>query len=133
MENLFIKATQQKLRFESSAGYLTVEDLWDLPLTSNVGKASLDQVGMKLVKKTSNDTIASLVDGNASSASESELMALEIVKYIIQVKKEQNKARLEEADKKQKRQQLMSLLEQKRNEELSQMSKEDIIKELENL
>lgn len=33
--SIFEQASRQKLRFETSAGKLSIEDLWDLPLTSN--------------------------------------------------------------------------------------------------
>ena len=32
---MFTKASRLKLRFQSPAGLLSSEDLWDLPLTSN--------------------------------------------------------------------------------------------------
>jgi hypothetical protein len=38
---LFQKATRAKLRFETPKGLLSVEDLWDLPLTSAINKANL--------------------------------------------------------------------------------------------
>ena len=37
MDNLFLQATREKFRFESSKGDLSVEQLWDLPLTSRTG------------------------------------------------------------------------------------------------
>ena len=37
MDNLFMQATREKFRFESSKGDLSVEQLWDLPLTSRTG------------------------------------------------------------------------------------------------
>ena len=37
MDNLFLQATREKFRFESPKGDLSVEQLWDLPLTSRTG------------------------------------------------------------------------------------------------
>ena len=44
--DIFKQATKLKLRFSSVRGDLTVEDLWDLPLTSK-SNLSLDGVGNK--------------------------------------------------------------------------------------
>ena len=42
--NIFEQATRQAFRFESPKGFLTVEDLWNLPLTNNTGRANLDGI-----------------------------------------------------------------------------------------
>ena len=43
MENMFEQATRNKLRFESTKGPLSVEQVWDAPLTSRNG-FSLDDI-----------------------------------------------------------------------------------------
>ena len=48
MSEIFMKATQKKLRFDSTQGLLTVEDLWDLPLTGTNKKANLDDIAIGL-------------------------------------------------------------------------------------
>jgi hypothetical protein len=37
--NIFEQATRAKIRFSTPVGMLSVEDLWDLPLTSTQGQA----------------------------------------------------------------------------------------------
>ena len=43
--NIFEQASREKIRFSGSTGYLTVEQLWELPLTGDI---SLDTVSRKL-------------------------------------------------------------------------------------
>lgn len=46
--NIFEQTSRLKLRFDTTKGMLTAEDLWDLPLTSDAGKANLDDVAQSL-------------------------------------------------------------------------------------
>ena len=45
---MFEKASRLKLRFSTSIGMLSAEDLWDLPLSSRNGTANLDDVARNL-------------------------------------------------------------------------------------
>jgi hypothetical protein len=58
--NLFEKASRLKLRFSSPAGLLTVEDLWDLPLSAQAKVANLDDIA-KGLNKTLEQMIAHLL------------------------------------------------------------------------
>ena len=52
MENLFIQASRQKLGFESKQGTLSVEHLWDIPLSSQrPNVATLDEIALALDKQ----------------------------------------------------------------------------------
>ena len=44
----FEKASRIRLRFDTPQGSLTVEDLWQLPLTSRTGRANLDDIAKSL-------------------------------------------------------------------------------------
>ena len=47
---MFEKATRLKLRFETVRGYVTTEDLWDIPLSA-VNGFCLDTIAKNLNKK----------------------------------------------------------------------------------
>ena len=45
MEDLFAKATRDKVKFVTVKGEISIEDLWDLPLTSEKG-FDLDSINL---------------------------------------------------------------------------------------
>ena len=87
--NMFEKATQQKLRFNSVMGNLTVEDLWDLPLkTTSDARASLNNVAVvvnRLLKANKEELDFISDTPKADSILE---LKMDILKHIIQVKLE---------------------------------------------
>ena len=60
--NLFEHASRNKLRFASPKGDLSVEDLWDLPLTSTTGKANLDDIARDLYHQIDSKAVISFVN-----------------------------------------------------------------------
>lgn len=126
MQDLFIKASRMKFRFPSVQGMLTIEDLWDISLTTTKNNvASLDDVAKALSKKVKEDASESFVV-KAKKTDDPSADMLEIVKHIIAV-------RLEDAEKlaavkanKEKKQLIMSIMAQKQNEQLLGASMEDL-------
>lgn len=115
-KSLFEVSTRKKLRFDSSKGLLSVEGLWDLPLTSKSG-ASLDQVAIAINRQVKEYQEESFV--TKPNAGVSELtVKLDIVKHIISVKMEENEKRLQAVEVKAKKEQLMGLIETKKAQEL---------------
>ena len=56
---MFEKAARLKLRFDTSKGLVTVEDLFDLPLTVRNGGASLDNIAKgiaRLIRETETES-----------------------------------------------------------------------------
>jgi len=126
---MFEKATRLKLRFPSQKGFLTVEDLWDLPLT---GKVSLDNIAKQLNKEIKESSEESFVIKKTEKNNILELK-FELVKYIIKVKLSE----IETAEKakvlKEKKQKIMELIQEKENESLKSKSLEDLQKMLDDL
>jgi len=124
---MFQKASRQKLRFISPQGLLTVEDLWDIPLTTkSVGRASLDDIARSLYRALKE---ASEVDSFVKkSTKDSSLLQLQfdIVKHVIDIRvTEQEAAELAKSNR-EKKQAILSLIKEKENEKLSSSSIEEL-------
>lgn len=131
MGNLFEKATREKYRFASSKGDLTVEELWDLPLSSAKG-VDLDTVAQKVYKEVKDSEEVSFVKGS-NPASTLLKAKLEVVKYIIDVKLLENEQRRIAADKKEQIDNIRRLISDKKAADLAGQSIEDLEKKLSEL
>lgn len=133
MENIFEYATRNKLRFDSSVGGLTVEDLWDLTLTSTRKVATLDNVAREINRQLKAETEESFVVKTANAKKRLLETKLEIVKYIIQVKMDEADKAREKASKAAEKQKLLEILEAKETQNLVSMDIDDIRKRLADL
>lgn len=122
---MFEQSTRNKDRFETSQGLLTVEDLWDLPLTSTRGRANLDDIARGLSKKLKETETESFVI-KAPKADETTQRKFAIVKHIIEVRLAENEAAATIRANKEKKQQLLALIAQKENEQLQGHTLEEL-------
>lgn len=123
--NIFEYATRNKLRFESEAGYLTVEQLWDLKLTSTRG-VSLDSVGRGIRKKLREQEDESLVENTSTKASKELAIQFEIVKTIIATIQEEKREATKKAARQIEAARLREILAKKSEEKLDNMSEDEI-------
>jgi TnpA family transposase len=126
--NIFEFATREKLRFDSSVGSLTVEQLWDLPLTSIGSKANLNAVGIQFVKALKSVNEDSLVNPAPTGAQKVFQIQLDIVKHIIAVKQEEEAAKKEAAEKKVRKAKLQEALARKEDSALEEMTPAELKK-----
>lgn len=129
--SLFEKATRQKERFDSVKGRLSVEDLWDLPLVSRTG-ADLDSVAKNIAKnmrETGEESFVTKVDPKIGKLE----FKLDIVKHIIAYRKDEIKARQEADERKERKERLGTVLEEKEMDELKSKSVKEIKKEMKSL
>ena len=122
---MFEKATRLKLRFDTGKGQLTVEDLWDLPLTSTINKANLDEIARSLHKQLKNDDDVSFVDKDKKSDAIVQLK-FDIVKHIIEVRLEENEKKAAARANSAKRQVLLQALAERETEDLKNKTPEEI-------
>jgi len=132
MDNLFLQATREKFRFESPKGDLSVEQLWDLPLTSRTG-FDLDTVAKAVNADLKASNEESFVNVNNNPAVSRLQAKLEVVKAIIEVKLAQAEATKKRAEKAAERQRLMEVLHSKKDQELQGLSVEEIERRLSQL
>lgn len=129
---MFEKISRIKLRFETSQGMLTVEDLWDIPLTSARGRANLDDIARGLSKKLKDTETESFVV-KVPKADEAAQLAFDLVKHIIEVRLAENEAAQLAKTNKEKKQRILALIAKKENEQDEGRSLEDLRAEAEAL
>lgn len=130
--NLFATAARMKLRFATTQGLVSVEDLWDLPLTSKSGKANLDDIYLDLHKKLKESEPVSLINKAVKSDDISNLK-FEVVTYVITTKLAENEAAANVRATELKRQKLLQLIDEKQDEKLSGSSIEELQEMVKNL
>ena len=118
VEKMFEVATRNKVRFPFR-GVVSVEDLWDL------STKDLDSVFKTLNSQVKQSKEESLLDTKTVEDTLLDLQ-IEIVKYIVGVKLEENNTRLQAKEKKEKKQKLMAILSNKQEEDLLNKSAEEI-------
>lgn len=121
---LFITAAREKLRFPSSVGLITAEDLWDLPLS---GKgANLDSIARTLHRGLKDaDGDISFVKPAVKTTTELQVK-FDIVKYVIDAKMGERDIRAAAEDKAATKQKLMAKLAEKKDKALDDLSTEAI-------
>ncbi len=125
INELFMKASRDKLRFASGAGVLTAEDLWDLPLTSARG-ANLDDIA-KALNKALKDADGEVSFVKPAVKTTTELQAkFDIVKHVIEVKMAERDARKAAEDKAATKQKIMAKIAEKKDQALDGMSTEEL-------
>lgn len=119
---LFELATRNKMRFPFR-GMISVEDLWDLSLTN------LDSVFKILNAEAKKSKEESLL--NTKSKEDEEISnKINIVKYIVNVKLEEKRAREDARKNAEKKQRLLEIKAKRQDAALENMSDEDLDKML---
>ena len=129
INELFIKASKLKLRFSSTKGLLTTEDLWDLPLTSTRGQVNLDQLAINSHSGIEQQPTVSFVSAVVKQESLDELR-LEILKYVIATKQEANRINVASVAKAEEKRKLLALIQRKQENSLEALSEEDLVARL---
>lgn len=123
---MYEKAVRLKLRFATPQGALSVEDIWDLPLTSSrANVASLNNVAKDVSRQLKAEGEEDFVNPK-SGADEILALKLDIVKHVIQVKQAENEAARLAADRKDRKARILELMQRKQNQELEGKSMEEL-------
>lgn len=127
--NAALLLAKSKARFQTPRGPLSVEDLFDLPLTGNF---SLDTVSTTVLAELDATPRKSLVVTTTKSDKIIEAK-IEVLKEIIEFKQSELAAKEQAISNKQKKAKLLDALEELEKGAISKMTKEEILKELANL
>ncbi len=130
--NMFEYATRNKVRFSSTRGELTVENLWDLPLLSKDG-FDLDAVARAANKALKDMTEESFVRTERTPKIAKAETTLEIVKHVISVKLAEEEAAKKRAANRIEREKLLAILAEKQEGKLSALSERELQKRIADL
>lgn len=123
--NIFEVATRNMFRFPFR-GMINVEDLWQLSIEN------LDQIFKTLNSQLKKVQEESLLDTKTQQDQELD-MKIEIIRYIVKVKQEEENQRLMAKEQKEKKQKIMGILANKQDQDLQNKSIEELQAMLENL
>ena len=123
--NIFEVATRNGFRFNFK-GMISVEDLWALNVRD------LDSVFKILNSQLKQVNEESLLDVKTKQDQELDTK-IEIVKYIVKVKQEEENMRLKAKEQKEKKQKIMEILATKQESNLQNMSEDELKKMLDEL
>jgi hypothetical protein len=129
VENLFEKASRQKFRFQTVKGFISTEDLWDLPLQSK-NQFDLDNVAKAVNAELKSVTEESFVATTTNPAKDRLTTQLELVKYIISIKLQANEELKVAAVKSAERSKLIAILGEKQDAALKALSQEELAKKI---
>lgn len=122
--NLFETVTRNKLRFATARGQLSVEEVWDLNLNS---LDALAKAANKEVKATEEESFIPSARKRRNTDAETRL---EILKYIIGVKVDEEASAKIRSEKREKAARLRELIANQQDKELASKSAEELKKML---
>lgn len=129
MEKIFETALRGKFRFEYK-GLISTEDLYDLKIEQ------LDKIYSGLSDKldvANKESLLNNVTTNKTKEQQMIDMKMQIVKYIFDVKVKEQEDRKLAKEKKEQKQKILALLDEKESEELKNKSIDELKKLLEKL
>jgi hypothetical protein len=129
INNIFEYATRNKIRFQSSKGLLSVEQLWEVPLRSK------DDFNLNELAKNANRDLKmaseeSFVETARTPAHTRLEVTFELVKHVIAAKIEDEKAARTRAENKIKKDKLLAVLAEKQDGKLSELSIQELQKQI---
>ena len=123
--NIFEVGTRNKYRFPYR-GQISVEDMWDLPVTE------LDKIFKTLNKQVKTSQEESLLE---TKSKEDEVLEtqIEIVRHIVSIKQQEANEKLREKERKAQKQRIMEIMADKQDEALKGKSIDELQKMLDEL
>lgn len=127
--NMFEYATRNKIRFASPRGELSVEQLWDVPLRSK-DDFNLDSIAKSVNKSLKTASEESFVETRKTREQTKLEFALGLVKYVIEVKLDEEETSKKRAENKQEKERLLAILAEKQAGKLSELSEKELQKRI---
>ena len=128
-DNLFMRASRKAWRFPSSRGDLTVEQLWHMPLLAK-NNFDLNTVAIALNQEVKALGEENFVDVNVNMDRTEAAARLALVKQVISIRQAEQKVAEQRVQRADQRRKILDVLERRDQEELSNASREDLLKKL---
>ena len=129
--DIFEQAARKKLRFASNVvGDVTVEDLWDLPLTAKAGRPDLDSIARATFSDLKSIEEGSFVELRPDPRKDQLTLKLDIVKHVIAAKIAEREAAKTAAEKAERKRKLLEVLAAKKDQELLGKTREELEAEI---
>lgn len=130
MTDIFERATRCKLRFDSSVGDITAEQLWDLPLTAKGERSDLDKLARAVNTELKSIEEGSFVTLRPDPRKDELALKLDVLKRVIEAKLADKAAAEKAAQTAERKRKLMAALNAKEEQNLVGMTKEQIEAEI---
>lgn len=131
MSEIYKFAAQNKLRFPSARGDLTVEQLFQLPLKSVSNLPDLDTIAKGINAQLKGASEESFVEDTSADPRKTALQAaLDIVKDVIATKQAENRAARTKLERAAERKKILDVIAAKKDEKLTAASLEELEKKL---
>lgn len=123
--NMFEVATRAKVRFPSIKGELSIEQLWDVPLRSK------DDFNLDAIAKTANKALKAISEESFVETKRNPMkpraeLVLDLVKYVIETKLNEEEEIKKRADNKLEKEKLLKILAEKQDGKLSELSEKEL-------
>lgn len=128
--NIFERASRAQLRFDSTIGLLTTEQIWELPLTAKGERPDLDKLARAVNSELKSIEEGSFVNITPDPRKSDLELRLDILKHVIDAKLTAKAAAEKAAENAERKRKLLSALASKEEAELSGMSKDQIEAEI---
>jgi hypothetical protein len=127
--NIFEYSSRTKIRFASTRGDLTLEQLWDVPLRSrdDFNLNAVAKAASKAFKDVSEESFVETARTPEHTRLET---ALAVVKHVIDTKLAEETAAKKRADNKVEKEKLLEILAEKQVGKLSELSEREIQKRI---
>jgi len=130
INNIFVTAVRNKYRYNFK-GLITTEDLWDLSLANLKVIYTGVKEELSIVKGDDDNLFADTALDKKTAAKVEELEnQLEILKYIVTTKKEEDVLRKKTAENTALKKKLTAILADKQEDALKNLSEEELLKKI---
>ena len=125
--NIFEQASRLKLRFSTTRGFLTTEQLWELSLTD------LNKLYINVNEEVSVTSTKGLIKDSETKTDKENNLRLELIEHIYTVIKEEKEAKEQRLALQSQKARLQQLIQTKKDEALTNLPVEELEKQLKEL